>query len=74
MLKTSEFSRVHSMCENSDVFNSRDEIYLVFTQKSKFSFDFILFGDIRSIECLEPKYKGLFVKEYLDQLSYSCYD
>ena len=31
------------MCENSDVFNSRDEIYLVFTEKSKFSFDFILF-------------------------------
>ena len=31
------------MSENSDVFNSRDEMYLVFTEKSKFSFDFILF-------------------------------
>ena len=31
------------MSENFDVFNSRDEIYLVFTKKSKFSFYFILF-------------------------------
>ena len=31
------------MNENFDVFNSRDEIYLVFTKKSKFSFYFILF-------------------------------
>ena len=38
VLKTSEFSRVRSMSENSDVFNSQDEIYLVFTEKSKFSF------------------------------------
>ena len=43
VLKTSEFSRVHSTSENSDVFKSRDEIYLVFTEKSKFSFYFILF-------------------------------
>ena len=44
VLKTSEFSRVHSTVENSDVFKSRDEIYLVFTEKkSKFSFYFILF-------------------------------
>ena len=44
VLKTSEFSRVRSMSENSDVFNSRDEIYLVFTEKkSKFSFYFIVF-------------------------------
>ena len=44
MLKTSEFSRVRSTSENSDVFNSRDEIYLVFhLEKSKFSFYFILF-------------------------------
>ena len=44
MLKTSEFSRVRSTNENSDVFNSRDEMYLVFTEKkSNFSFDFILF-------------------------------
>ena len=32
VLKTSEFSRVRSKSENSDVFNSRDEIYLVFTE------------------------------------------
>ena len=31
------------MIENSDVFNSLDEIYLVFSEKSKFSFYFILF-------------------------------
>ena len=31
------------MSENSDVFNSRDEINLVFTKKSKFSFYFIPF-------------------------------
>ena len=34
VLKTSEFSRVCSTSENSDFFfNSRDEIYLVFTEK-----------------------------------------
>ena len=33
VLKTSEFSRVRSMVGYSDVFNSRDEIYLVFTEK-----------------------------------------
>ena len=33
MLKTSEFSQVPSMSENFDVFNSRDDIYLVFTEK-----------------------------------------
>ena len=43
VLKKSEFSQVHSAVENSDVFNSRDEIYLVFTEKSKFSFYLILF-------------------------------
>ena len=31
--KTSKFSRVRSMSENLDVFKSRDEIYLVFTDK-----------------------------------------
>ena len=30
-LKTSKFSRVRSKSENLDVFKSRDEIYLVFT-------------------------------------------
>ena len=34
-LKTSEFSRVRSTSENIYVFNSRDEIYLVFTEKKK---------------------------------------
>ena len=32
-LKTSKFSRVRSTSENIDVFKSRDEIYLVFTDK-----------------------------------------
>ena len=36
-LKTSEFSRVRSTSENSDVFNSLDEIYLVFTSKKQIS-------------------------------------
>ena len=43
VLKTSEFSPVHSTSENSDFFNSQDEIYSVFPEKSKFSFSFILF-------------------------------
>ena len=43
VLKTSEFSQVCSTSENFDVFNSQDDIYLVFTEKSKFSFYFILF-------------------------------
>ena len=42
VLKTSEFSRVRSTGENFDVFNSRYDIYLAFTEKSKFSFSFIL--------------------------------
>ena len=41
-LKTSEFSRVRSTSENYDVFNSQDEIYLVFTEK-KANFLFILY-------------------------------
>ena len=45
-LKTSEFSRVRSTSENFYVFNSRDEIYLVFTEKSKFPFYFIQYTDI----------------------------
>ena len=35
------------MNENFDVFNSRDEIYLVFTNKSTFSFYFILLEDLQ---------------------------
>ena len=42
VLKLSEFSRVPSMSENTDVFISRDDIYLVFTEKN-ISLHFILF-------------------------------
>ena len=41
--KISEFSRVRSTSENFYVFNSRDEIYLVFTAK-KANFLFILYN------------------------------
>ena len=41
VLKTSEFSLVRSTSVNYDVFNSRDDIYLVFTEK-KVNFLFIL--------------------------------
>ena len=41
VVKTLEFSRVHSTSENSDVFNSRDDINLVFTGK-KVNFLFLL--------------------------------
>ena len=50
VLRTSESSRVRSTSENSYVFNSRDEICLVFTERSKFSFYFILF--IGFMQCL----------------------
>ena len=33
VLKISEFSRVRSTSEHSDVFNTRDEIFLVFIEK-----------------------------------------
>ena len=36
VLKTSKFSQVCSMSENFDVFNSRDDRYLVFTEKGDF--------------------------------------
>ena len=39
-LKTSEFSRVRSTSENYYVSNSRDEIYLVFTEKKQIFFLF----------------------------------
>ena len=76
--KDQNFHEVRSASENSDVFNSRDEIYSIFTEKKRVNFLFILyfFGDLRLIEyqCLEPKDKVLFVTEYLDQLSYSYCD
>ena len=55
-------------CENSDVFNSRDE--------SKFSFYFIFFRrfTVTRVTMFRTKRKGLFVTEYLDQLSYTYYD
>ena len=43
VLKTLEFSRICSTSEIFDVFNSRDDIYLVFTEKIKYSFYFIIF-------------------------------
>ena len=42
--KNQYFSRVRSTSENADIFTARDEIYLVFAEKSKFSFYFILNG------------------------------
>ena len=60
-LKTSEFSRVRSTSENFDVFNSRDEIYLVFTEKkSKFSFYFMQYTGIflftkQAVKMRKPK-------------------
>ena len=66
---------MRSTNENFNVFNSRDEIYLVFTKKkSKFSFYLILFWKIYMLIMLqaESQYnvkedKGVFVTEYLDQ-------
>ena len=37
-LKTSKFSLVLFTHENSDVFNTLDEIYLLFTSKSKYPY------------------------------------
>ena len=60
-LKTSEFSRVRSTSENFYVFNSLDEIYLVFTEKkSKFSFYFIQYTGIfqftrQAVKMQKPK-------------------
>ena len=45
--KKQYFSRVCSTSENADIFTERDEIYLVFTKKSIFSFYFILNGKYR---------------------------
>ena len=40
-LKISVISRVRSTSEIADIFNTWDEIFLVFTEKGKFSFYFI---------------------------------
>ena len=36
---------MRSMSENADIFTARDEIYLVFAEKSKFSLYFLLNGN-----------------------------
>ena len=43
-LKASKFSRVRSTSENLDVFKSRDEIYLVFTDKKFFFLFYTIHG------------------------------
>ena len=56
-VETSEFSRVHSKSENFNVFNSQDDIYLVFTnKKGKFSFYFILFRRF-TVQAKSQQYK-----------------
>ena len=42
VLKISEISRVHSPSEITDIFNTVDGIFLVFTEKGKFYFYFSL--------------------------------
>ena len=71
VLKTSEFSRVRSTSENFDIFNSRDEIYLVFTKRSKFSFYFILFRrfTVNRVTVFRTKRQKIVCDRiYLDQL------
>ena len=69
---------MRSTNEIFDVFNSRDEIYLVFTKKSKLSFYFILLrrftvnqvvnrASSRITIIFIKEDKGAFVTEYLDQ-------
>ena len=43
VLKTSDFSRVHSIRENPDVFNSGDEIYIWYLQENFLFFLFYTF-------------------------------
>ena len=63
--------------ENFDVFNSRDEIYLVFAKKkSIFSFYFILFGRFTVNQFVNhassrKEDKGEFVTEYIMYLDQS---
>ena len=45
MKKKQYFSRLCSTSENTDIFTAGDEIYLVFPEKSKFSFYFIHNGN-----------------------------
>ena len=52
VLKTSEFSGVCSTNENCDVFNTRDEMYLVFTKKVNFLFILYFLEDLQLINLL----------------------
>ena len=52
VLKTSEFSLVRSTNENFDVFNSRDEMYLVFTIKVSFLFILYFLENLQLINLL----------------------
>ena len=59
-LKTSEFSRVLCTRENFYVFNTRDEIYLVFTEKKQIFFLFIRYTGIfqftwQAVKMQKPK-------------------
>ena len=59
-LKTSEFSRMRSTSEFVYVFNSRDEIYLVFAKKKQiFFFYFILYSKNQCISKLDKI--GIFI-------------
>ena len=49
VLKTSEFSRVRSMSENSDDINSPDQIYLVFTKKKEIFYLFYTFYRLHAL-------------------------
>ena len=49
LLKTSEFSRVRSTSDNFDVFNSRNGIFLIFTEIFFFLFLLYLLEDLRLI-------------------------
>ena len=67
---------MRSTKENFDVFNSRDEIYLVFTKKSKFSFYFILLRRFTVNQFVNHASsrkgdKGVFVTEYIMYLDQS---
>ena len=63
---------MRSTNENFDVFNSRDEIYLVFTKKVNLLFILYLFRRF-TVTYFKPNHnnvkedKGVFVTEYLDQ-------
>ena len=49
--------------ENSDVFNTLDEICLVFTKKSKFSFYFILFRRSTVNQCVNHASSRIIIKK-----------